>query len=149
MRLQRGRAGRFMLHGSSTPTSSTIIAPYRTRDGSGDTFMAIKNVPILPSGSPVLHRELTPMKGMRHRYVLGMDALYSRIRCGSGWSSWRGVSLTSWVGRGWFGGAVAFRRDDNFRKALTSTSSWCQEPWKTSEPVSSDGLTGYHLGHIC
>jgi serine/threonine-protein kinase CLA4 len=57
----------------------TITPPYRTGDGSGDTFVAIKNVPILPSGSPKLddlHRELTLMKGVRHEYVLGMDALY-------------------------------------------------------------------------
>lgn len=42
-------------------------------------FVAIKNVPILPSGSPKLidlERELKLMKGVRHEHVLGMDALY-------------------------------------------------------------------------
>jgi hypothetical protein len=41
--------------------------------------MAIKNVPILPFGSPVLHQELTLMKGARHRYVLGMDSLWIQV----------------------------------------------------------------------
>jgi p21-activated kinase 1 len=42
-------------------------------------YVAIKNVPISPSGSPKLidlERELTLLKGMRHEHVLGMDALY-------------------------------------------------------------------------
>ncbi|KAI0632944.1 kinase-like protein [Trametes polyzona] len=43
------------------------------------TFVAIKNVPILPSGSPKiddLRRELTLLKGVSHQHILTMDALY-------------------------------------------------------------------------
>ena len=43
------------------------------------TLVAIKNVPILPSGSPKLddlQRELTVTRGVWHENVLGMDALY-------------------------------------------------------------------------
>ena len=43
------------------------------------TFVAIKSVPILPSGSPKLvdlKKELTLMRGLRHENVLSMDELY-------------------------------------------------------------------------
>jgi hypothetical protein len=59
----------------------TFPQPLLTKNG-GDgkaEFVAIKNVPILPSGSPKLvdlERELKLMKGVRHEFVLGMDALY-------------------------------------------------------------------------
>src|ERR1700722_7294504 len=52
---------------------------FNSGDEDGENFVAIKNVPILPSGSPKLNdlqRELTLMKGVRHEFVLGMDALY-------------------------------------------------------------------------
>ncbi|KAI0830228.1 kinase-like protein [Trametes gibbosa] len=43
------------------------------------SFVAIKNVPILPSGSPKiddLRRELSLLKGASHAHILTMDALY-------------------------------------------------------------------------
>lgn len=48
-------------------------------DESLASYVAIKNVPILPSGSPKLEdlkRELELMKDVRHPHVLSMDALY-------------------------------------------------------------------------
>jgi hypothetical protein len=59
----------------------------RSDDG-GETLVAIKNVPILPSGSPKLNdlqRELALMKGVRHEYVLAMDALYVDLAEDSLW----------------------------------------------------------------
>jgi serine/threonine-protein kinase CLA4 len=47
-------------------------------DGSPE-YVAIKNVPISPSGSPKLidlERELKLLRGVQHENVLGMDALY-------------------------------------------------------------------------
>jgi len=60
----------------------------RGEDGGGETLVAIKNVPILPSGSPKLNdlqRELALMKGVRHEYVLAMDALYVNLAEDSLW----------------------------------------------------------------
>jgi len=48
-------------------------------NGGKGTFVAIKNVPILPAGSSKLkdlERELSLMHGIRNEFVLGMDALY-------------------------------------------------------------------------
>lgn len=54
----------------------TAWSPEKLQPGS---FVAIKNVPILPSGSPKiddLRRELTMLKGLFHVHVLTLDALY-------------------------------------------------------------------------
>jgi len=53
--------------------------PTKNGDDGKVEFVAIKNVPILPSGSPKLidlERELKLMKGVQQEHVLGMDALY-------------------------------------------------------------------------
>ncbi|KAI9060149.1 kinase-like protein [Trametes sanguinea] len=54
-------------------------APASAEKQQSSCFVAIKNVPILPSGSPKiddLRRELTLMKGVSHVHILTMDELY-------------------------------------------------------------------------
>ncbi|TFK71530.1 hypothetical protein BDN72DRAFT_431782 [Pluteus cervinus] len=44
-----------------------------------ETFVAIKNVPILPDGSPKLQdleKELKILRGLWHEHILGIDAMY-------------------------------------------------------------------------
>jgi hypothetical protein len=57
-----------------------LIQRDRETLGSGrPVIIAIKNVPILPSGSPKLlglEKELKLMKGLSHEHILSMDALY-------------------------------------------------------------------------
>ncbi|KAI0920551.1 hypothetical protein AcV5_010260 [Taiwanofungus camphoratus] len=54
------------------PSSSSSSAP-------SSSYVAIKNVPLLPSGSPKLEdlkRELSLMRNVQHPNILSMDALY-------------------------------------------------------------------------
>ena len=44
-----------------------------------DSYVAIKNIAIMPSGTPKindLQRELTLLKGLSHQHILTMDSLY-------------------------------------------------------------------------
>ncbi|OBZ74952.1 Serine/threonine-protein kinase shk1/pak1 [Grifola frondosa] len=60
---------------SGSVYAARVISPRTTLS----TCVAIKNVPILPSGSPKLvdlRRELTLMRGVQHPHILTMDGVY-------------------------------------------------------------------------
>ncbi|EPQ55859.1 kinase-like protein [Gloeophyllum trabeum ATCC 11539] len=60
----------------------------RVKASSPDVFVAIKQIPILPSGTPKLtdlQRELTLMKGVRHENVLPFEHLYVDLQEDSLW----------------------------------------------------------------
>jgi p21-activated kinase 1 len=68
-------------HKLKLPASSSDDnnGPSASSNDAQGTFVAIKNVPILPVGSAKLddlQRELGLMEGIRHAFVLSMDALY-------------------------------------------------------------------------
>lgn len=67
---------------SGSVYAAHVTKPTSVRLPIGTSFVAIKNVPIVPSGSPKLvdlQRELTLMRGLRHENVLTMDELYVDI----------------------------------------------------------------------
>ncbi|KAI0651204.1 kinase-like protein [Trametes meyenii] len=64
---------------SGSVYAARVLATSWSPEKEPGSFIAIKNVPILPSGSPKiddLRRELTMMKGLSHAQILTMDALY-------------------------------------------------------------------------
>ncbi|CDO68792.1 hypothetical protein BN946_scf184989.g58 [Trametes cinnabarina] len=64
---------------SGSVYAARVLATSHSLEQHSSTFVAIKNVPILPSGSPKiddLRRELTLMKGVSHVHILTMDELY-------------------------------------------------------------------------
>lgn len=64
---------------SGSVYAARVVKPEALGLPSDVAFVAIKNVPILPSGSPKLldlQKELTLVRGVLHKNVLAMDALY-------------------------------------------------------------------------
>ncbi|KAI0354313.1 kinase-like protein [Trametes cingulata] len=64
---------------SGSVYAARVLATPGSPEKEPGSFVAIKNVPILPSGSPKiddLRRELTLLKGVSHPHILTMDALY-------------------------------------------------------------------------
>lgn len=64
---------------SGSVYAARVIASSSGLDDSAASYIAIKNVPLLPSGSPKLvdlRRELELMKNVQHPHILTMDALY-------------------------------------------------------------------------
>ncbi|OCH90867.1 kinase-like protein [Obba rivulosa] len=66
-----------VLRPTASASSSTASLPSTARGK--PAYVAIKNVPILPSGSPKLldlQRELAVTHGLRHNHILAVDAVY-------------------------------------------------------------------------
>ncbi|EJF57489.1 kinase-like protein [Dichomitus squalens LYAD-421 SS1] len=64
---------------SGSVYAARVLASPTSPEKKPDSFVAIKNIAIMPSGSPKiddLQRELTLMKGLSHPHILTMDALY-------------------------------------------------------------------------
>ncbi|KAI8990420.1 kinase-like protein [Trametes punicea] len=64
---------------SGSVYAARVLATPGSPEKQPGSFVAIKNVPIMPSGSPKiddLQRELSLMKGISHANILTMDALY-------------------------------------------------------------------------
>ena len=64
---------------SGSVYAARVIALPTSPEKEPDSYVAIKNIAILPSGSPKiddLRRELTLMKGVSHPHILTMDSLF-------------------------------------------------------------------------
>ncbi|KAH9852916.1 kinase-like protein [Lenzites betulinus] len=64
---------------SGSVYAARVLATSWSPEKKPGSFVAIKNVPILPSGSPKiddLRRELTLLKGVSHPHILTMDSLF-------------------------------------------------------------------------
>ncbi|KAI1789681.1 kinase-like protein [Ganoderma leucocontextum] len=64
---------------SGSVYAARVLATAHSPEKEPNSYVAIKNIAILPSGSPKitdLQRELTLLKGLSHRHILTMDSLY-------------------------------------------------------------------------
>ena len=64
---------------SGSVYAARVLATASSPEKESDSYVAIKNIAIMPSGSPKiddLRRELVLMKGVVHPHILTMDSLY-------------------------------------------------------------------------